>query len=108
MKAFVKKYERHLSAFAFASGYLIDNLTMIRVDVWFDHVILLAHLFVAAIAIILFNAYILVRDKDLVLGRAAAKVFPWLPIAIQFGLGSVFSGSLVFYSKSGSLSASWP
>ncbi len=105
---FYKKHERHINTIAFASGYVIDNITMVRVDVWYDHVLLVAHLSIAAIAIILLSGYERIRDKSLSITNTAAKVVVWLPVIIQFGLGSIFSGSLVFYSRSASLSSSWP
>lgn len=97
-------YERHISAVAVISGFTIDNLTLTRIDLTLDNVILLSYLAVALAGITLTNLY--------VSGKLRAPFFEkicWLfPISLQFSFGGVFSGFFVFYSRSASLAASWP
>jgi len=92
----------HYSTLAFLVGFVWDNLTLTRVDLWLNHVGLLVYLAIAGVGIILINA-----------SRASQPAYltryaPWYPLAVQFAFGGLFSGYFVFYSRSASLAASWP
>ena len=92
----------HYTTVAFLAGFAWDNLTLTRVDLWLNHIGLLFYLAVVAVGIILINA-----------SRASQPAYLirwafWYPLAVQFAFGGLFSGYFVFYSRSGSLSASWP
>ena len=92
----------HYSTLAFLAGFVWDNLTLTRVDLWLNHIGLLFYLVVVAVGIILINASR--ASQPAYLTRYAF----WYPPAVQFAFGGLFSGYFVFYSRSGSLSASWP
>ena len=49
------KYEERFSTFAFAFGFLLDNLTLTRIDLWIDMLILFIHLATAGVGIFLSN-----------------------------------------------------
>ena len=108
MYPFYKKYERHLTTIAFIGGFVFDSLTLQRIDRWFEHFILILYLGFSAFAIIIYNSFDGERERTSRFGKTAGKVIWWFPVAIQFAFGAVFSGSLVFYSRSASLSVSWP
>jgi hypothetical protein len=83
---------------------VIDNFTLTRVDQLFDNVLLLTHITVAMVSLACLYA-------------ASAGKFPeswnepirnFSPLATQFAFGSLFSGMLIFYGRSGSWTASWP
>ncbi|HEX3431148.1 MAG TPA: DUF2914 domain-containing protein [Rhizomicrobium sp.] len=117
-----RRYERHLSAAAMIVGYAVDNFTFGRVDHPGAHLVFSGYLAVAVFSIAL--AHWLQGRKDRAAQRAPAKgdatrpVEPeperrfrlsvWLPAATQFALGGLWSGFLVFYSRSAVLAASWP
>jgi hypothetical protein len=108
------------------AGYAIDNFTFGRIDHPGAHLVFSAYLAVAVFSIAL--AHWLQGRKD----RAAAttaqsveadfedaaspdakrerrfRLTVWLPAATQFALGGLWSGFLVFYSRSAVLAASWP
>lgn len=104
LKFFYRKYERHATLCAFILGFLIDNLTLTRVDMIFDNVVLISYLGVAALGIILFQIF----ETGWMRNRFTEKVGVFLPLAIQFAFGGIFSGFVVFYSRSASFVASWP
>lgn len=121
----VRRYERHLSAAAMVIGYAVDNFTFGRVDRPGAHLIFSTYLAVAIVSIAL--AHWLQGRKDRAAAQAAAersdettpsepepppeqrfRLRVWLPAATQFALGGLWSGFLVFYSRSAVLAASWP
>ncbi|HEY4499394.1 MAG TPA: DUF2914 domain-containing protein, partial [Candidatus Paceibacterota bacterium] len=108
MRELYKKYERHLTAIAFLLGFILDNLTIQRVDRWFEHIFLMMYIVLSAFLIIVYNAVDLERERTSGISRRFAKIVAWLPVPIQFSFGAILSGSLVFYSRSASLSVSWP
>ncbi|MDO8510399.1 MAG: DUF2914 domain-containing protein [bacterium] len=104
LKAWLLRYERHLSSLSLITGFIVDSLTLKRIDLLFENLVLFSHLVVAGTAIVLINLY----EGGALRGKIIEKLRPWLPLVNQFSLGALFSGFLVFYSRSGSLVASWP
>ena len=123
----IRRYERHLSAAAMVIGYAVDNFTFGRVDHPGAHLVFSAYLVVAVVSIAL--AHWLQGRRDRAAAAADAKLRGgdsltapgseprpegrfrpgvWLPAATQFALGGLWSGFLVFYSRSAVLAASWP
>jgi len=98
------KYERHLSAGALLAGFIVDTLTLTRVDSLFDNLILLFYLAVAGAGIVFINAYKAERIRS----RASHALARIVPYAVQFSFGGLFSGFVVIYGRSASLYASWP
>jgi hypothetical protein len=89
---------------AFVGGFVVDILTLGRVDQFFAMGILLAHILNAGTNLALL--YAATADK---LGeKMRAFVLRYAPLLVQFSFGSLLSGTLVFYSQSGSWSVSWP
>lgn len=104
IKAWAIKNERHLSAIALATGFIIDSITLKRIDLPFENLILIGYFTVAGLSILILN-YIGTRVHKTPL---AIRLELWLPLVIQFAFGGLFSGFTIFYSRSGSLVASWP
>jgi len=117
----IRRYERHLSAAAMVVGYAVDNVTFGRVDHPGAHLVFSAYLAIAVFSIAL--AHWLQGRNDRALGAVTDSEQPlplenkperrfrlsvWLPVATQFALGGLWSGFLVFYSRSAVLAASWP
>lgn len=103
-KLFLKKYERIISPLAFLIGFIVDSLTLTRIDQLFDNAILSSYILIAALSIIVANAYDSGKMRNWLMNHIA----PFLPLVIQFAFGGLFSGFLVFYSRSSSFTASWP
>ena len=103
LRTFVGQHRGHLSAASMVTGFACDNVLLGRVDVPTTQTLLGAYIVVAAFSIALLH-FIEARGE-------VAMLFRWrnlLPLAIQFSLGSVWSGLLVFYSRSAVFAASWP
>jgi len=122
-KAPILRYERHLSALAMVVGFGVDNFTFGRVDHPGAHIVFCAYLAVAVVSIAIAHALQGREDRNaaqerarLVPGAASPEQQPrprsrfrlWLAAATQFALGGLWSGFLVFYSRSAVLSTSWP
>ncbi len=100
---FYKKYERRLSLVAFLTGFTIDNLTLTRIDLWLDNIILASYLILAALGITVYQLF----NRRLVKGKTTKGFMALSTLLIQFAFGGLFSGYFVFYSKSASLVTSW-
>lgn len=100
----VRWYERYISPLALISGFLADNLILLRrVDLWRSNALLFTYLAVAALGIVFVN---LIQT-----GRLRHHVFitlaPIIPVIMQFAFGGLFSGYLSLYSRSASFAISW-
>lgn len=106
--AYIRAHERTISSAVFLGGFALDSatLTLSRIDFVLVHALFTVYLVLTAVALILTHYFAGPRPDS-----AATKRLPILtilPIAIQFFLGALFSGCLVFYTKSANLYASWP
>ncbi len=97
------KYERHITTGAFAAGFIVDNLTLTRIDLLYDNLILLSYLLVAIVSVLLSNMV-----SATAANRFFAPMRPLVPLAMQFAFGGLFSGFFIFYTRSASLATSWP
>ena len=88
---------------AFLIGFGIDNITLTRIDLLFDNVVLFLYLLTAALGIFLFHTLHRHVFRFLFINR----LISFLPIVVQFAFGGLFSGFLIFYSRSASFTASW-
>ncbi|PIR47124.1 MAG: hypothetical protein COV07_00410 [Candidatus Vogelbacteria bacterium CG10_big_fil_rev_8_21_14_0_10_45_14] len=104
VKSFVNRNERKLFIFALVCGLLFDSLTLRRIDALFDNLIFAGHLSLLTISFLVLYAYEANRLK----GRFFEFLFPWIPFILQFSFGALFSGFIVFYTRSASLYTSWP
>lgn len=100
LRALVEKYEHSLAPFAFVAGFMWDTLTLRRIDLWLDNLILISYLIIAGASIVLLNGRMA--------GRLTASLFEFIPLLLQFVLGGLFSAFVIFYWRSASLAASWP
>lgn len=97
-------YESYISGAFLLFGFVVDNLTLTRIDLYLDNLILVSYLLVAVLGVVFVNLY----EGGVVRGNFITSLRPWLPLPIQFAFGGLFSGFFVFYSRSGSLLTSWP
>jgi len=92
IKNFIQKYDRLLSLGALSFGFIVDSLTLSRIDLWFDNLILFSYLTLAGGSLILINVF------------EHPKVQKLFPFVMQYAYGGLFSGYVIFYSRSASLS----
>lgn len=95
----LEHYERHISSVALILGFVIDNLTLTRIDFWIDHVVIVAYIFIAAVSIVVAH---LPQKRNLI-----SRIQPFAPLPMQFAFGGLFSSFFVFYSRSTAISSSW-
>jgi hypothetical protein len=103
IRAFTGQYKQHLSAGSMVAGFSCDYMLLGPVDVLKTQLIVGAYILVAALAIALLH-FLENREGPAFLQR-------WrnlFPMGVQFALGSVWSGLLVFYSRSAVVASSWP
>ena len=124
----IRRYERHLSAVAMVVGFVVDNFTFGRIDRPRAHIIFAGYLAVAVASILITHALQARADRkatsaaaansnaaggdlqsdDPAQSRRRFQLRLWIPAVTQFALGGLWSGFLVFYSRSATLAASWP
>jgi hypothetical protein len=99
----IERHERRLSAVAILLAFIIDSVTLVRVDLYLTNIILITYLVIAALGIFFINLH-----ED---GRArfiSEGAYRWIFIAMQFSFAGLFGRFLIYYSRSGSIIASWP
>lgn len=96
--------KRHWLTIAFVLGFLMDNLTLNRVDQLFDNFVLASYVILAMISLLLLYASAAgkLREQYLPIVRA------YSPLLVQFSFGGLLSGMLIFYGRSGDWLVSWP
>jgi hypothetical protein len=101
---FYGKYERYLSPITLVCGFVWDNLTLRRVDLWAENIVLISYLLVAGASIAVINA----RGAEKIKNRFLNKSSVFAPYFLQFAFGGLFSAFTVFYFRSASFVTSWP
>ncbi|MBD3223366.1 MAG: DUF2914 domain-containing protein [Caldithrix sp.] len=99
-------YSRHhkwVPVVSFVAGFTWDTLTLTRIDLFIDNLILFVYLAMLALTITIQN---LLQYEKINVPRIK-KYEHWLPIIIQFFIGGLFSSYVVFYFQSASLSKDW-
>lgn len=105
-RSFFKKYERYVSPVTLVFGFTFDNITLRRIDVLYSNALLISYLLVSAASIMILNIHESRRTRqERERSETLHAIFVFL---MQFCLGGLFSASFLFYSKSGSILASWP
>ena len=104
LKVLYKRYEGVLIPLALFFGFATDVLTFRLIQFTTSMVFLLCHFIFAGLNIAVINYF---KDK-----KPESKITSYwnlfAPLFVQFSFGNLFSGFLIFYSKSGSFFASWP
>lgn len=96
---FYQRYSRFVPVAAFFGGFTWDSLTLTRIDLMFDNLILLLYILCIGGLILIVT---LVENGRL--GRPwLLKYRDWYPVAMQFFLGGLFSAYVIFYVQSASL-----
>lgn len=104
IQPFLLPREKRLSALAFILGFLWDTLTLQSIDRLYDNLVLAGYLVVAFAAIVLINAHGIHTFQS----RLALRGVGFAQFFLPFAFGGLFSGLLIFYSRSGPVLASAP
>ncbi len=97
LKAWYEFNERKISFAALGVGFIIDTLTLQRVDNLYDNLWIASNLLIAAICILFLS-----RRKD-----EEEEGF-WLPNILQFSFGALLGSIFVFYLRSTTIAVTWP
>jgi hypothetical protein len=100
----VQHLKRHWLTVSFFVGFIVDNLTLNRVDQLFDNVVLASYVILAMASLFVLYAATAGRVPE----QYEPYVRAWAPLATQFAFGGLLSGMLIFYGRSGSWFSSWP
>lgn len=100
---FLGRYRAHLSAASMVIGFISDNLLLSRVDLPGTQALLAGYLLMAGAGLLLLHAAETRSGKGFL--KRWRNLFPPL---IQFALGSIWSGLLVFYGRSAVIASAWP
>ncbi len=103
-REFILRHERVLSPLSLISGFTVDALTLRRADLLPETLLLYSYLITIGASI--FVLYLIA--SGVFRGKFFDLLRPWLPLVLQFTYGSIFSAFLIFYTKSASISQSWP
>ncbi len=104
-RGWFERNEKYLSIGFFSLGLIIDRLTLTRVDLLFDNLVLITYLCLAVLGIVL-----LYRAKTIKFKRPKSrlvKISKYIPLLTQYAFGGLFSGYIIFYTKSASWATSW-
>ncbi len=104
IKKYFLKNAGRMSILFFLFGFIIDNLTLTRIDSWVDNLILLSWLISSFIFILINN----IGDYRGFNNNILYKIYNFAPFLIQLSFGALFSGYVIFYSRASSFSDSWP
>ena len=107
MRSFFKqkyqKYEKYLSPLALFGGFVIDNLTLRRIDLWIENMVIVVYLMIALVSIFVLNFYHAGFFKH----NFFRKIDLVFTLIMQFSFGALFSVFFVFYFRSASFISSW-
>lgn len=104
LEEFLRENRSYMMPMIIIGGFVIDNLTLRQIDRIFDNLVLIIHLLIVALTIaILFSSHTKLGEKLKIEDRKST-----ISAIMLFSFGGLFSGFVVFYSRSGSLISSWP
>lgn len=103
--AWAASNERRIGATLFVVGFLTDIITFGLVSLNTTNYFFLAYLFITLVS--LFGShYLYSRSTSYSTRTQALKII--FPLVFQYCMGSLLSGTLIFYTRSGSVFVSWP
>lgn len=104
LKNWVGRHEKKLSSLALFSGFILDALTLRRIDNLYENAVFAFYFLIIGFSIVAIN-YIEAGKYD---REWVGRMHPFLLLLAQFAFGGLFSGFSIFYFRSGSLISSWP
>jgi hypothetical protein len=96
LRHWYEKYDRRISIASLMTGFVVDSLTLQRIDALRENLWIAGNILVVGICIIVLNR-----------GRIGKKRF-WLPNILQFSFGALLGSFFIFYFRSATLTATWP
>ena len=103
IRGFLARYRSHLSVASMLAGFASDYMLLGSIDLPTTQALLSFYLVLAALGIALLHA-----AESFAIRGFLQRWRNLFPMAIQFALGSLWSGLLVFYSRTAVFATSWP
>jgi len=103
IRELLKKYERYIPPVAIFGGFILDSLTLGRIDQLFGQILLGTYLLLIGVFIILMNLIDANKEKFYFL-KKNRNIIDFL---LFLSLGNVFSGFTLFYFQSAGSFANW-
>lgn len=100
LKAWKKTHEKKLMPAFLFLGFIVDYITLNRVDTIFDNAIIITYILLTG-AVVFVSHYLTYVQPKLPLRLKKASIF--LPFLLQFAYGGLLSGITIFYYHSTSL-----
>jgi len=100
LQAWKKRYEKYLMPAFLFLGFVVDYITLNRVDTIFDNAIITAYIILTGLVVFV-SHYLAYTAQDLSLRIKKIQLF--LPFLLQFAYGGLLSGITIFYYHSTSL-----
>ena len=104
IKKRVMHHKEHFLTVFFFLGFIVDNITLNRVDSLLDNAILVTYIVLAMLSLLFLYAASAGKFSD----TLNQKIRDFSPMVTQNAFGGLFSGMLIFYGRSGSWMVSWP
>ena len=104
LKNWVSRHEKKLSSLALLLGFVLDALTLRRIDNLYENTVFIFYFLIIVFSIVAIN-YIEAGKYE---REWVGRMHPFLLLLAQFAFGGLFSGFSIFYFRSGSLISSWP
>jgi hypothetical protein len=98
-----RRYEKQIPIVAFIAGFLYDSLTLTRIDLALDNVILFAYTILSGILLVIWA----LAEQQRWQPPFVVKHLDWIVFGINFLLGSLLSSYVVFYFKSAGVAKSY-
>lgn len=100
----VHSVKRYWMTIAFFLGFVVDNITLNRVDQVFDNLILATYVVLAMVSMLILYAGAAEKLPE----RFNQRARKYAPLLMQYAFGGLLSGMLIFYGRSGAWGSSWP
>ena len=99
-----QKIEHYISPASLLTGFVWHLVTLRRIDLLFDNLLVVFYLFVTGLTILYLNACQTgrLRGRFFEIGSVIA------PFLLQFSIGGLICSFLIFYGQSSTLVVSWP
>lgn len=98
------RFERPISSLSFIFGFVVDSLTLKRVDIFRDNLQIAFLLFVAGLFIVLTHMQEAKSGDE----KNPQRAHFWYVNILQFAFGGLLSAYLVFYFRSADIFTAWP
>jgi hypothetical protein len=104
ISTFFQKNEKWLTPTALFGGFILDNITLRRVDLLIENILLGFYFLLVLGGILVWHKIESKKLKTVSSMELQSLIF----LLVQFAFGGLFSSLTVFYIKSASFFASWP